>query len=177
MAAPTISTAAASTCRPGVSSLAVSSNSVEVHISNLRRKLGSGIVESTDEIYDVKLSGSGSALYADLEIASRAFWNLKNQRRQLAALSKPLSFLICQECRLVFIVLVSAQLSFLFSLDSAYFVFCHDHLMSLNGSVQVRNELMVKKRCQGVSLYFHNECEGRSSRYLEDSNHGKGDSL
>lgn len=49
--------------------------------------VGSGIVESTDEIYDVKLSGSGSALYADLEISSRAFWNLKNQRRQLAGTS------------------------------------------------------------------------------------------
>lgn len=49
--------------------------------------IGSGIVESTNEIYDVKLSGSGSALYADLEIASRAFWNLKNQRRQLAGTS------------------------------------------------------------------------------------------
>ena len=49
--------------------------------------VGSGIVASTDEIYDVKLSGSGSALYADLEISSRAFWNLKNQRRQLAGTS------------------------------------------------------------------------------------------
>lgn len=49
--------------------------------------VGSGIVASTDEIYDVKLSGSGSALYADLEISSRAFWNLKDQRRQLAGTS------------------------------------------------------------------------------------------
>lgn len=49
--------------------------------------VGSGIVAGTEEIYDVKLSGSGSALYADLEISSRAFWNLKNQRRQLAGTS------------------------------------------------------------------------------------------
>lgn len=49
--------------------------------------VGSGIVEGTAEIYDLKLSGSGSALYADLEISSRAFWNLKNQRRQLAGTS------------------------------------------------------------------------------------------
>ena len=49
--------------------------------------VGSGIVESTAEIYDVKLSGSGASLYADLEISSRAFWNLKNQRRQLAGTS------------------------------------------------------------------------------------------
>ncbi|MBV4532431.1 formate dehydrogenase accessory sulfurtransferase FdhD [Pseudomonas farsensis] len=49
--------------------------------------VGSGIVTSTHEIYDVKLSGSGSALYADVEISSRAFWGLKNQRRQLAGTS------------------------------------------------------------------------------------------
>ncbi|MDZ5604908.1 formate dehydrogenase accessory sulfurtransferase FdhD [Pseudomonas sp. RP23018S] len=49
--------------------------------------LGSGLVASTDEIYDIKLSGSGSAMYADVEIASRAFWNLKDQRRQLAGTS------------------------------------------------------------------------------------------
>lgn len=49
--------------------------------------VGSGIVESTAEIYDVKLSGSGASMYADLEISSRAFWNLKNQRRQLAGTS------------------------------------------------------------------------------------------
>lgn len=49
--------------------------------------VGSGIVEGTTEIYDLKLSGSGSAMYADLEISSRAFWNLKNQRRQLAGTS------------------------------------------------------------------------------------------
>ncbi|MGC3895250.1 formate dehydrogenase accessory sulfurtransferase FdhD [Pseudomonas urmiensis] len=49
--------------------------------------VGSGIVEGTAEIYDMKFSGSGSALYADLEISSRAFWNLKNQRRQLAGTS------------------------------------------------------------------------------------------
>jgi FdhD protein len=43
--------------------------------------------QRTDDIYDLKLSGSGSALYADLEISSRAFWNLKNQRRQMAGTS------------------------------------------------------------------------------------------
>ena len=49
--------------------------------------LGSGIIASPDEIYDVKLSGSGSAQHAQVEIASRAFWNLKQQRRQLAGTS------------------------------------------------------------------------------------------
>lgn len=49
--------------------------------------LGSGIISSPDEIYDLKLSGCGSAINAEVEIASRAFWNLKNQRRQLAGTS------------------------------------------------------------------------------------------
>ncbi|MDB5983322.1 MAG: formate dehydrogenase family accessory protein FdhD, partial [Pseudomonas sp.] len=49
--------------------------------------LGSGIIASPDEIYDFKLSGTGSAQHAEVEIASRAFWNLKQQRRQLAGTS------------------------------------------------------------------------------------------
>ncbi|MBV6752937.1 formate dehydrogenase accessory sulfurtransferase FdhD [Pseudomonas chlororaphis] len=49
--------------------------------------IGSGIIADASEIYDLKLSGSGSAQYAQVEIASRAFWNLKQQRRQLAGTS------------------------------------------------------------------------------------------
>lgn len=49
--------------------------------------LGSGIIASPDEIYDLKLSGSGSAMQAEVEIASRAFWDLKQQRRQMAGTS------------------------------------------------------------------------------------------
>ena len=49
--------------------------------------LGSGIIHDASEIYDLKLTGAGSAQYAQVEIASRAFWNLKQQRRQLAGTS------------------------------------------------------------------------------------------
>ena len=49
--------------------------------------LGSGIISDVSEIYDLQLSGAGSAQYAHVEIASRAFWNLKQQRRQLAGTS------------------------------------------------------------------------------------------
>ena len=49
--------------------------------------IGSGIIGSADEIYDLKLSGCGSAMQAEVEISSRAFWNLKDQRRQLAGTS------------------------------------------------------------------------------------------
>jgi len=49
--------------------------------------LGSGIVSELSDIYDLQLSGSGSAQYAQVNIASRAFWNLKQQRRQLAGTS------------------------------------------------------------------------------------------
>lgn len=49
--------------------------------------LGSGLIASPSDIYDIKLGGCGSALTAEVEIASRAFWNLKTQRRQMAGTS------------------------------------------------------------------------------------------
>jgi FdhD protein len=49
--------------------------------------IGSGLIASPDEIYDIKLSGCGAAQQAEVEIASRAFWNLKDQRRQMAGTS------------------------------------------------------------------------------------------
>ena len=49
--------------------------------------LGSGIIADASDIYDLQLSGAGSAQYAQVTIANRAFWNLKQQRRQLAGTS------------------------------------------------------------------------------------------
>lgn len=49
--------------------------------------LGSGIIEDANDIYDLQLTGSGSAQYAQVTIANRAFWNLKQQRRQMAGTS------------------------------------------------------------------------------------------
>lgn len=49
--------------------------------------LGSGLIESIDEIYDIHLSGTGAALHAEVQISSRAFWALKQQRRHLAGSS------------------------------------------------------------------------------------------
>ena len=49
--------------------------------------LGSGIIQDATDIYDLQLTGSGSAQYAQVTIANRAFWNLKQQRRQLAGTS------------------------------------------------------------------------------------------
>ena len=49
--------------------------------------LGSGIVQTIEEIYDLRLSGSGSARQAEVQISSRAFWNLKQQRRQMTGTS------------------------------------------------------------------------------------------
>ena len=45
--------------------------------------LGSGIVEQAGDIYDIQISGTGEGRHAEVEIASRAFWKLKQQRRQL----------------------------------------------------------------------------------------------
>lgn len=49
--------------------------------------LGSGIISDISDIYDLQLSGTGSAQYAQVQISSRAFWNLKQQRRQQAGTS------------------------------------------------------------------------------------------
>lgn len=49
--------------------------------------LGSGLLDSIDAIYDIRLSGTGSARQAELSISARAFWSLKQQRRQLAGSS------------------------------------------------------------------------------------------
>ncbi|MDP3845913.1 MAG: formate dehydrogenase accessory sulfurtransferase FdhD [Pseudomonas sp.] len=46
--------------------------------------LGSGLLNSIDDIYDIRLSGAGSARQVELNISARAFWALKQQRRQLA---------------------------------------------------------------------------------------------
>lgn len=49
--------------------------------------LGSGIVEDASDIYDLQLTGAGSAHYAQVTLANRAFWKLKQHRRQLAGTS------------------------------------------------------------------------------------------
>ena len=49
--------------------------------------LGSGIIEDATDIYDLQLTGAGSAQYAQVTIANRVFWNLKQQRRQMAGTS------------------------------------------------------------------------------------------
>jgi len=45
--------------------------------------LANGFVDRLDDIYDIRLHGRGNARRAEVEIASRAFWRLKQQRRQL----------------------------------------------------------------------------------------------
>lgn len=49
--------------------------------------LANGFIDSLDDIYDIRLLGRGSARRAELEISSRAFWRLKQQRRQLPGTS------------------------------------------------------------------------------------------
>ncbi|MBB2493589.1 formate dehydrogenase accessory sulfurtransferase FdhD [Aquipseudomonas ullengensis] len=49
--------------------------------------LSAGLIESIDDTYDIQLSGTGEAHRAEVRISSRAFWALKQQRRQLAGTS------------------------------------------------------------------------------------------
>lgn len=49
--------------------------------------IASGIVDSLASIYDMQLSGTGAARQAEVQIASREFWQLKDQRRQMTGTS------------------------------------------------------------------------------------------
>jgi FdhD protein len=49
--------------------------------------LTSAVVAAAKDIYDIQLKRAGEAFSADVEIASRAFWALKQQRRNLAGTS------------------------------------------------------------------------------------------
>jgi FdhD protein len=49
--------------------------------------LSSALVDSIDEIYDIRLQQLGAAINAEVDISNRAFWALKQQRRQLAGTS------------------------------------------------------------------------------------------
>lgn len=49
--------------------------------------LGAGIVQHSREIYDIRLAGTRHARQAEVEISSRAFWRLKQQRRGLPGTS------------------------------------------------------------------------------------------
>lgn len=49
--------------------------------------LGNGLVDSIDDIYDIELRGLASRREAHLQVSSRAFWALKQQRRQMAGSS------------------------------------------------------------------------------------------
>lgn len=49
--------------------------------------LSAGIVDAIDDIYGIQVRRVGEALNVDVEISSRTFWALKQQRRQLAGTS------------------------------------------------------------------------------------------
>ncbi|MGV8918842.1 MAG: formate dehydrogenase accessory sulfurtransferase FdhD [Pseudomonas sp.] len=49
--------------------------------------LSNAIVNGLDEIYDVRLTHFDQACQADVQISSRAFWALKDHRRQMAGTS------------------------------------------------------------------------------------------
>jgi FdhD protein len=49
--------------------------------------LSSAVVSSVEEILDVRVTRNGDTLNAEVQISNRAFWALKQQRRQLAGTS------------------------------------------------------------------------------------------
>ena len=46
--------------------------------------LSAGLIDSFDEIYDIRLQQHDSAISAEVQVSNRAFWALKQQRRTLA---------------------------------------------------------------------------------------------
>ncbi|MFJ3051600.1 formate dehydrogenase accessory sulfurtransferase FdhD [Pseudomonas nitroreducens] len=60
----------------------VSPNDLEDFVHGF--SLGAGLIESIDDIYDVSLTAHGEAITAEVQVSNRAFWALKDQRRQLA---------------------------------------------------------------------------------------------
>lgn len=49
--------------------------------------LSNAIIDSVDEIYDIRLTHFDQACQADVQISSRAFWALKDHRRQMTGTS------------------------------------------------------------------------------------------
>ncbi|MGV8842271.1 MAG: formate dehydrogenase accessory sulfurtransferase FdhD [Pseudomonas sp.] len=49
--------------------------------------LSSAVVNGIEDIYDLRVTRNGDALNAEVQISNRAFWALKQQRRQLAGTS------------------------------------------------------------------------------------------
>lgn len=49
--------------------------------------LGNGVIDKVDDMLDLHISPAADAWYAEVQISSRAFWNLKQQRRQLTGTS------------------------------------------------------------------------------------------
>lgn len=46
--------------------------------------LSAGLIDSFDEIYDIRLQQHDNAINAEVQVSNRAFWALKQQRRTLA---------------------------------------------------------------------------------------------
>ncbi|TBU78753.1 formate dehydrogenase accessory sulfurtransferase FdhD [Phytopseudomonas daroniae] len=63
----------------------VSPTAVEDFVAGF--SLSSAVVDSIDDIYDIRVRHLGPAINAEVEISSRAFWAMKQQRRQLAGTS------------------------------------------------------------------------------------------
>lgn len=46
--------------------------------------LSAGLIDSFDEVYDIRLTPHADAINAEVQVSNRAFWALKQQRRTLA---------------------------------------------------------------------------------------------
>lgn len=63
----------------------VSPSAIEDFIAGF--SLSNGLIQSAAELYDIQLTRSADAITAEVTLSNRAFWALKQQRRQLAGTS------------------------------------------------------------------------------------------
>ncbi|MDB6145548.1 MAG: fdhD [Pseudomonas sp.] len=109
--------------------------------------LSNDIVHDLDEIYDVRLTHFDQACQADVQISSRAFWQLKDHRRQMAGTSG------CGLCGVEALEQALPQLKILepAPLPPA------EHLEGLRAKIEDAQQLARNSGALHAALYFDGE--------------------
>lgn len=116
--------------------------------------LSSALVQSIDEIYDIRLQRFGAAINAEVDISNRAFWALKQQRRQLAGTSG---------CGLCGVQSLEQALPELQALQQAVLP-CAEHFAGLRQRIDQAQHLAQRSGALHAALYVDSRGEIRLCR-------------
>lgn len=116
--------------------------------------LSSALVQSIDEIYDIRLQRFGAAINAEVDISNRAFWALKQQRRQLAGTSG---------CGLCGVQSLEQALPELQALQQAALP-CTEHFAGLRQRIDQAQHLAQRSGALHAALYVDSRGEIRLCR-------------